>query len=155
ADRRRGAPALPLGAAGDPRRPRDLRPHRPLPRPRHHGGADLALARLDRTPARRAAGRIALKKLGTAAACRRPRPALPNPRQRGGALLPLAVCGAFHSGIVFSSSLDLPILKAPLSASHLKSSSGSATRWPPTPATPPVLTTRRSMVLLSGFISAV
>src|SRR6266851_9385078 len=72
---------------------------------------------------------------------------------------PLAAPGLpadFHSGIFFSSSSVLAILKPPLPASQRNWSIGNATSWAPTPSTPPAPTTRRStMVLLSGFISTV
>src|SRR5216684_4203908 len=87
----------------------------------------------------------------------------PNSRQRvlDGAVVgrePLAAPGLpadFHSGIFFSSSSVLAILKPPLPASQRNWSIGNATSWAPTPSTPPAPTTRRSMVLLSGFISTV
>src|SRR5690349_9284506 len=70
-------------------------------------------------------------------------------------LLPVSVVAAFHSGIDFRSSADFVIRNAPLSASHLNSSTGSATWCAPIPTTPPALTTRRSIVRLSGCMRAV
>src|SRR5258706_5744923 len=55
----------------------------------------------------------------------------------GAGAVELAIAAAFHSGIAFSSSAVLLIVKASLLLSHLKSSIGSATRWPPTPSRPP------------------
>ena len=47
ADRRRHQAAVPVGSAGHPGRGGDLRAARPVPRTRHHGGPDTALAGLD------------------------------------------------------------------------------------------------------------
>src|SRR5262249_6361764 len=100
-----------------------------------------------------------------------PGPAVPAPGGRaadGGCELPEdgiaplppglvaeAVLADFHSGIFFRSSAVLPILKPSFSPSHLKASTGSATRWLPTPSTPPSLTTKRSTVFDFGSISTV
>src|SRR5690348_12572620 len=62
---------------------------------------------------------------------------------------------AFHSGIFFMSFSVLAILKPPLAASQRNWSIGITTSRAPTPSRPPAPTTRRSMVLLSGFISTV
>src|SRR6185437_4423304 len=62
-----------------------------------------------------------------------------------GAVEAEASVGSFHSGIFFTSSAVFEILKASFCPSHLNSSTGSATRWAPTPSTPPSLTTRRSI----------
>src|SRR5205085_2392049 len=74
----------------------------------------------------------------------------------GGWLDPVAVCWpSIHSGICFRAASVMPSLKTPRSASHENWSTGTATRWPPTPRTPPAVTTSRSIFLLLGSISIV
>src|SRR5262249_9128020 len=85
----------------------------------------------------------------TAGYCVEPAPLVPVPAPgglgaEGGCELPEAVLSDFHPGIFFKSSAVLPILKRSFPPSHLNASTGRATRWLPTPSTPPSLTTRRS-----------
>src|SRR5712691_9163949 len=72
---------------------------------------------------------------------------------RGGRVEPVDVASSStHSGIDFRLAVVIDSVNAPLPRSHLNWSTGMATRWPPTPRTPPEVTTSRSIFLLSGSI---